>query len=191
MISFDHVGTTGKDFERPCRTGPPLFDARVESRQTPSEEHLMKKIRPYLWFDNQAEEAANFYTSTFKNSKILDVQRFGGPDAPPMMVTFEVEGQEFIALNGGPEHYTFNESVSFFVDCADQAEVDYLWDTLTADGGQPGQCGWLKDRYGLSWQIIPTVLPQLLGDPDPAKAGRALQAMLGMQKIDIQALKDA
>jgi predicted 3-demethylubiquinone-9 3-methyltransferase (glyoxalase superfamily) len=152
----------------------------------------MKKIRPYLWFDNQAEEAANFYTSTFKNSKILEVQRIGAPDTQQaMIVTFEVEGQEFVALNGGPTHYNFNESVSFIVDCADQVEVDYLWDALTADGGEPGNCGWLKDKYGLSWQIIPSALPQLLGDPDPAKAGRAVQAMLAMHKIDIQALKDA
>jgi len=152
----------------------------------------MKKIRPYLWFDNQAEEAANFYTSTFKNSKILEVQRIGAPDAlQAMIVTFEVEGQEFVALNGGPANHKFNESVSFMVDCADQAEVDYLWDALTADGGEPGNCGWLKDKYGLSWQIIPNALPQLLSDPDPAKAGRAVQAMLAMHKIDIQALKDA
>ena len=154
----------------------------------------MKKIRPFLWFDHQAEEAANFYAGTFKNSKILDVQKVGEPGTESyktMIVSFEVEGQEFIALNGGPQHYNFNESISFFIDCADQAEIDYYWDRLTADGGEPGQCGWLKDKYGLSWQVIPTELPQLLGDPDPEKAGRAMQAMLGMKKLDIQALKDA
>ena len=154
----------------------------------------MKKIRPFLWFDHQAEEAANFYANTFKNSKILDVQKVGEPGTDSyktMIVSFEVEGQEFIALNGGPQNYNFNDSISFFIDCADQAEIDYYWDRLTADGGEPGQCGWLKDKYGLAWQVIPTELPQLLGDPDPEKAGRAMQAMLGMRKLDIQALKDA
>jgi predicted 3-demethylubiquinone-9 3-methyltransferase (glyoxalase superfamily) len=154
----------------------------------------MTKIRPFLWFDDQAEEAANFYANTFKNSKILDVQRVGEPGTESyktMTVSFEVEGQEFIALNGGPQHYDFNDSISFFIDCADQAEVDYYWDRLTADGGEPGRCGWLKDKYGLSWQVIPSELPQLIGDPDPEKAGRAMQAMLGMSKLDIQALKDA
>jgi predicted 3-demethylubiquinone-9 3-methyltransferase (glyoxalase superfamily) len=156
-------------------------------------EQIMQKIRPHLWFDDQAEEAAAFYTSTFKNSRILDVQRFDGPTGvgTVMIVNFEIDGQEFIALNGGPQHFTFNESVSFFVNCADQAEVDHLWSALTADGGEPGPCGWLKDRYGVSWQIIPTRLGELFSDPDREGAGRAVQAMMKMQKIDIQGLQDA
>jgi predicted 3-demethylubiquinone-9 3-methyltransferase (glyoxalase superfamily) len=142
----------------------------------------MQRITTFLWFDNQAEEAANLYTSIFPNSKVVDVQ--------PMMVTFELDGQRFMALNGGPQ-FTFNEAISLYVNCADQAEVDELWERLTADGGQPGQCGWLKDRYGVSWQIIPTALPELMGDPDPEKSGRVVQAMLGMQKLDVQGLRDA
>ena len=147
----------------------------------------MQKITPYLWFDGQAEEAAAHYTSIFKDARVADVQRMG--DGTVMTVTFEIDGQRFVGLNGGPQ-FAFTEAVSLFVSCQDQAEVDELWDRLT-EGGEPGQCGWLKDRYGLSWQIIPTALGELMGDPDPEKAGRVVQAMLGMSKIDIQGLRDA
>ncbi|MDP4503781.1 VOC family protein [Nonomuraea sp. NBC_00507] len=153
----------------------------------------MQKITTYLWFDNQAEEAAQFYTSLFADSRILEVQRYPegapGPAGKAMIVTFELAGQRFIALNGGPQ-FTFNESVSLYVDCESQDEVDELWAKLT-DGGEESQCGWLKDRWGLSWQIIPRRLSELLSDPDPARAQRAMQAMLGMQKIDVQALEKA
>lgn len=153
----------------------------------------MQKITTYLWFDQQAEEAAQFYTSLFPDSKILEVQRYGeagpGPKGQAMIVKFRLAGQEFLALNGGP-HFRFTEAISLLVSCRDQQEVDELWEKLTA-GGAPSQCGWLKDRYGLSWQIIPAVLPELLGDPDPARAQRAMQAMLGMQKIDIAQIQQA
>ena len=148
----------------------------------------MKKITPFLWFDTQAEEAMNFYTSIFKNSKVLGVTR--GPNERAMSVNFELEGQEFIGLNAGPQ-FQFNEAISFLVDCKSQAEVDELWEKLTADGGEESRCGWLKDKYGLSWQIIPTALGQLLSDPNPEKAGRAMNAMLQMNKIDIAALQRA
>ena len=150
----------------------------------------MKKITPFLWFDNQAEEAMNFYVSVFKNSKVLGVTP--GPGGIAQSVSFELEGQEFIGLNAGP-HFKFNEAVSFFVDCRTQKEVDELWAKLTADGGEEGNCGWLKDKYGLSWQIIPAALGELLGDQDREKANRALQAMLKMHKIvvaDLQAAFD-
>jgi predicted 3-demethylubiquinone-9 3-methyltransferase (glyoxalase superfamily) len=153
----------------------------------------MQKITTYLWYDNQAEEAAIFYTSIFKNSKVLEVNRYGEgapmPAGTAMIVRFELDGQEFIALNGGP-HFKFNEAISLYVDCEDQAEVDYFWDRLV-DGGEPSQCGWLKDRYGLSWQIIPRELPSLLFDPDTEKAQRATQAMFTMSKIDIEAMRKA
>jgi predicted 3-demethylubiquinone-9 3-methyltransferase (glyoxalase superfamily) len=153
----------------------------------------MRKITPCLWFDTQAEEAASFYTSVFKNSRILDVSRYGKagprPEGTVMTVAFELDGQEFVALNGGPE-FTFNEAVSFQVNCETQEEVDEFWDTLSA-GGEEGPCGWLKDRYGLSWQIVPTALNELLSDPDPEKAQKAMKAMLEMRKIDIAALKRA
>jgi predicted 3-demethylubiquinone-9 3-methyltransferase (glyoxalase superfamily) len=148
----------------------------------------MKKITPFLWFDTQAEEAMNFYASIFKNSKVLGVTP--GPDGRAMSVNFELEGQEFIGLNAGPQ-FQFNEAISFLVDCKTQEEVDELWEKLTADGGEEGRCGWLKDKYGLSWQIIPTALGQMLSDPNPEKAGRAMQAMLQMNKIDIQGLQKA
>ena len=148
----------------------------------------MKKITPFLWFDNQAEEAMNFYVSVFKNARVLSVMP--GPNGIAQSVTFELEGQEFMALNAGPQ-FKFNEAISFFVSCKTQEEVDELWEKLTADGGEEGRCGWLKDKYGLSWQIIPTALGELLGDPDSEKAGRALQAMLKMNKIDIQGLRQA
>jgi predicted 3-demethylubiquinone-9 3-methyltransferase (glyoxalase superfamily) len=148
----------------------------------------MKKITPFLWFDTQAEDAMNLYTSIFKNSKVLGVSR--GPDGKAQSVNFELEGQEFTGFNAGPE-FKFNESISFFVDCKDQAEVDYLWNKLTADGGEESQCGWLKDKFGLSWQIVPSALSQYLGDPDPAKAQRVMQAMLKMRKIIVADLDRA
>ena len=147
----------------------------------------MLSITPFLWFDTQAEEAMKFYTSIFPRSRVISVQRAG--DAV-MSVTWELEGQRFMGLNAGP-HFTFNEAVSFFVGCDTQQEVDELWDKLLAHGGKPTQCGWLKDQFGLSWQIIPTVLPKLLADPDRAKAGRAMQAMMQMVKIDGPALQRA
>jgi predicted 3-demethylubiquinone-9 3-methyltransferase (glyoxalase superfamily) len=154
----------------------------------------MPKISPFLWFDHQAEEAAALYTSIFPNSKVTEVQRYPegapGPAGEVMVVRFQLDGKEFTALNGGP-HFTFNESVSFVVDCKDQEEVDHYWDSLIADGGEPSQCGWLKDRYGLSWQIVPTVLEELLSDPDPQRSGRAMQAMLKMSKLDIAELRAA
>jgi predicted 3-demethylubiquinone-9 3-methyltransferase (glyoxalase superfamily) len=155
----------------------------------------MPKITPFLWFDHQAEEAATLYTSLFPNSKVTDVQRNAaggpGPEGAVLVVQFELDGTQFTALNGGPQHFTFNESVSFVVDCKDQAEVDHYWDSLIADGGEPSQCGWLKDRYGLSWQIVPTVLNELLADPDAQRSSRAMQAMLKMSKLDIAELKAA
>jgi len=153
----------------------------------------MQKIRPCLWFDTESEEAATFYTSLFKDSRILDVARFGEagprPEGTVMTVIFELEGQEFMALNGGPE-FSFNEAVSFQVACETQEEVDAFWSRLS-DRGEEGQCGWLKDQYGVSWQIIPTALGELLGDPDPERSQRAMTAMLGMQKIDIKGLRTA
>jgi predicted 3-demethylubiquinone-9 3-methyltransferase (glyoxalase superfamily) len=153
----------------------------------------MQKIRPFLWFDNQAEEAASFYVSIFKNSRIVSVARYGeagpGPKGSAMTVQFELDGQEFIALNGGPV-FTFNEAISFSVDCQSQEEVDELWEKLTA-GGQPGRCAWLKDKYGVSWQIVPRALIELLRDKDPARAKRVMQAMLQMSKIDIAKLRQA
>lgn len=153
----------------------------------------MQKITPFLWFDNQAEEAMNFYVSVFKNSKIGDVTRYGeggpGPKGTVMSATFQLEGQSFIALNGGP-HFKFTPAISLFVDCKTQQEVDTLWAKLSA-GGAPQQCGWLQDKFGLSWQIIPSALGQLLSDPDPVKSGRVMQAMMQMTKIDIEALQRA
>jgi predicted 3-demethylubiquinone-9 3-methyltransferase (glyoxalase superfamily) len=153
----------------------------------------MQKITPYLWFDGQAEEAAAHYTSIFKNSRVVDVHRIGEggplPAGTAVTVTFELDGQQFVALNGGPQ-FAFTEAISLYVSCRDQDEVDELWDRLS-DGGEPGRCGWLKDRYGVSWQIIPTALGELMSDPDPAKAGRVMQAMFGMTKIDVQGLRDA
>lgn len=153
----------------------------------------MQKITPFLWFDTQAEEAANFYISVFKNGKILSVARYAegapGPAGQVMTISFELDGQEFTALNGGPI-FRFNEAISFYVNCKDQAEVDYYWDALTA-GGEPSQCGWLKDKYSVSWQIVPAELGEILGNPDPEKAQRAMQAMLKMSKLDIAALKNA
>lgn len=148
----------------------------------------MKKITPFLWFDNQAEEAMNFYASVFKNSKVLGVTP--GPNGIAQSVTFQLEDQEFIALNAGPQ-FRFNEAISFFVDCKTQEEVDDLWDKLTADGGEESMCGWLKDKYGLWWQIIPSALMEMLNDSDPEKAKRVTDAMLKMQKIIITDLNNA
>ena len=154
----------------------------------------MNKISPFLWFDTQAEEAANYYVSIFNNSRIVSTSRYGdagpGPKGSVMTVEFELEGQSFIALNGGPQFH-FNEAVSLVIECEDQAEVDRLWDALTADGGEPGPCGWLKDRYGLSWQIVPKELNEMLDDSDTAAAGRAMEAMLQMGKIDVAACRRA
>ena len=147
----------------------------------------MQKITPFLWFDDKAEEAMNFYVSIFKNSKIKSVNRMA--NGAVISGTFELDGQDFFALNGGPQ-FQFTEAVSLFVNCETQEEVDELWAKLS-DGGKIQQCGWLKDRYGLSWQIIPSILGELLHDKDPAKAGRVMQAMLGMKKIDIDGLKRA
>jgi predicted 3-demethylubiquinone-9 3-methyltransferase (glyoxalase superfamily) len=153
----------------------------------------MQKIVPFLWFDGNAEEAMNFYTSIFKNSRIKSLHRYGDagprPKGTVMSGTFEINGQEFMALNGGPQ-FTFSPAISFFVNCETQAEVDELWEKLSA-GGEKGRCGWLRDKYGVSWQIIPTALGKLLGDPDRAKATRVMQAMLQMGKIDIQGLQRA
>lgn len=148
----------------------------------------MQKITPFLWFDGQAEEAAALYVSIFPNSTVGGVTP--GPGGKVLTVEFTLEGQPFIGLNGGP-HYRFTEAVSFSVACDTQAEIDAYWSKLTANGGEPGQCGWLKDRFGLSWQIVPRALPELLGDPDPAKAGRATQAMMKMSKLDIAELRRA
>lgn len=149
----------------------------------------MKKITPFLWFDTQAEEAMNFYVSVFKNSKVGSIQR-QGPDGPVFTVTFELDGQEFMGLNAGPQ-FKFNESISFFVNCEDQAEVDEYWNKLTADGGEESMCGWLKDKYGLSWQIVPKQLGELMGDKDPARAKRVMDAMLKMKKIVVADLEQA
>lgn len=154
----------------------------------------MQKISPFLWFNDQAEEAANFYVSIFKNSAILGVSRYGEgaphPAGSAMSVTFVLDGLECTALNGGPL-FTFTEAISLFVTAETQDEVDDLWEKLTSGGGAPSQCGWLKDKYGLSWQIVPPVLFELLGDPDPEKSGRVMQAMLGMSKLDIAGLRAA
>ncbi|HXE89923.1 MAG TPA: VOC family protein [Terriglobales bacterium] len=153
----------------------------------------MPRITPFLWFDTQAEEAARFYVSIFKNSKIVKISRYGeagpGPKGSVMTVVFQLDGQEFIALNGGP-HFKFTEAVSFSVECQTQQEVDEFWAKLSA-GGEEGPCGWLKDKYGLSWQINPTILGEMLSDPDPGKSTRVMEAMLKMKKIDIQALRQA
>ena len=153
----------------------------------------MQKITPFLWFDGKAEEAANFYAGTFGNALVTVLTRYGdagpGPKGSVMIATFEIEGQKFIALNGGPE-YSFTPAISFVVNCETQAEVDAYWEKLSA-GGEPNRCGWLRDKYGVSWQIVPTALPRLLGDPDPAKAARVMQAMLRMTKIEIAGLERA
>ena len=154
----------------------------------------MQKISPFLWFDKEAEEAANFYVSVFKDSKLGEVARYAenapAPAGTVMTVEFELNGQPFIALNGGPV-FKFNEAISFVVDCADQAEVDDYWEKLTADGGEPVQCGWLRDKYGVSWQIVPQALAATLRGPDAAGRQRAFGAMMKMVKLDVAALKAA
>jgi predicted 3-demethylubiquinone-9 3-methyltransferase (glyoxalase superfamily) len=147
----------------------------------------MPKITPFLWFDTQAEEAMNLYASIFKRSKVISVNRAQGK---VMSVQFELEGQQFMALNGGPQ-FTFTEATSFFVGCESQQEIDELWAKLTADGGASSRCGWLKDKFGLSWQIIPESLGRMLTDADPAKSGRVMNAMLQMDKLDVQKLQQA
>ncbi|MGZ3496275.1 MAG: VOC family protein [Vulcanimicrobiaceae bacterium] len=153
----------------------------------------MQKITPFLWFDNQAEEAANYYTSIFKNSKIENIGRYGeagpGPQGAVMSATFQLDGQEFIALNGGPL-FTFSPAISFFVHCETQPEVDELWEKLS-EGGEKQQCGWLKDKYGVSWQIVPSILGELLNDDDDEKSNSVMRAMLQMEKLDIARLKEA
>jgi predicted 3-demethylubiquinone-9 3-methyltransferase (glyoxalase superfamily) len=154
---------------------------------------MPETITPSLWFDTQAEDAARFYTSVFKNSRIVKTARFGDgaprPAGMAMAVEFELDGQRFNAINGGPE-FTFDEAVSFRINCEDQDEVDYYWERLT-DSGEEGQCGWLKDRFGLSWQVVPVGLEEALSDPDPERARRATRAMLLMKRLDIAALRDA
>lgn len=159
----------------------------------------MQKITPNLWFDRQAEEAVNFYTSIFKNSKIGKISRYGKegfeihgmPEGTVLTVEFQIEGQKFLALNGGPQ-FKFSEAVSFIVNCVTQEEVDYYWEKLTQGGDEKAQvCGWLKDKYGVSWQIVPTALGKLLQDKDAAKSGRVMKAMLQMKKLDIKSLKQA
>jgi len=155
---------------------------------------IKNKITPFLWFDNNLEEAINFYTAIFKNSKIVSMSRYGdsgpGPKGSVMGATFELEGQELQALNGGP-YFKFTEAISLFVKCETQEEIDDLWEKLTADGGSKSRCGWLKDKFGLSWQIIPPILGELLRDKDPQKANRVMAAMMKMDKIDIKKLKGA
>ena len=152
-----------------------------------------QKIVPFLWFQNQAEEAVNFYLSFFKNAKIISTTPYGtegpGPENAVMVINFELEGQEFVAFNGNPE-FKFTESTSFCVKCETQEEIDHYW-TRILDGGQPMACGWIKDKFGLSWQITPTLLPEMLQDKNPEKAGRVMQEMMKMIKIDIQKIKDA
>jgi predicted 3-demethylubiquinone-9 3-methyltransferase (glyoxalase superfamily) len=147
----------------------------------------MPTITPFLWFDTQAEEAMNFYASIFKRSRITSVSRVNGK---VMSVQFELEGQAFMGLNAGP-HYKFNEAVSFFVGCESQQEIDDFWGRLTADGGAPSRCGWLKDKFGLSWQIVPNALGRMLSDPDGEKSGRVMNAMLAMDKLDLARLRQA
>src|SRR6266436_8975944 len=158
----------------------------------------MQKITPFLWFDNNAEEAVNFYVSIFKNSKVVTITRYseaaahaaGRPKGSVMTAAFQLEGQNFVALNGGP-HFKFTEAISFAVNCETQEEVDYFWEKLTADGGSTGRCGWLKDKFGLSWQVNPVFLGDMLADPDAGKANRVMKAMMEMDKIDIAALEKA
>lgn len=154
----------------------------------------MPRITPNLWFDTQGKEAAEFYVSVFPNSRITNVSYYGEAGPRPagtvLTVDFVLDGEPFTAINGGPE-FTFDEAVSFLIDCADQEEVDHYWSKLTEGGGKEGPCGWVKDRYGLSWQVVPAVLGELLADPDPARAQRAMAAMLGMSKLDVAALRAA
>ena len=153
----------------------------------------MPKISPFLWFNDKAEEAANFYISIFKNSRITSVARYGeagpGPKGSVMTIAFHLDGQDFVGLNGGP-HYAFSPAISFWINCETQEEVDHYWDNLSA-GGQALQCGWLSDKFGVTWQVVPSILPKLLQDKDPQKSQRVMKAMLQMVKLDIAALKQA
>ena len=153
----------------------------------------MQTITPFLWFDNQAEEAVKLYTSLFKNSKIVSIMRYGeagpGPKGTVMTATFQLDGQEFVALNGGPD-FKFTEAISFVINCKTQEEVDHFWEKLS-EGGEESRCGWLKDKYGVSWQVVPTVLVEMLRDKDAEKSKRVMQAMLKMNKLDIKQLKQA
>ncbi len=155
---------------------------------------MTQKIRPFLWFDGNAEEAVNFYLSVFPDARLGEVSRYGEgmpmPAGTVLVANFTLFGQEFGAINAGPE-FKFTEAISFMIDCKDQPEVDYYWDKLTADGGEPSQCGWLKDKYGLSWQVVPSALGELMTDPDPAKANRVTQALMQMSKIDVAKLEAA
>jgi predicted 3-demethylubiquinone-9 3-methyltransferase (glyoxalase superfamily) len=154
---------------------------------------MQQKIVPNLWFDTEAEEAASFYVSVFRNARIVGTTRYGeagpGPAGTVMTVEFELDGQRFVGINGGPQ-FTFDEAVSFQITCEDQEEVDHYWERLT-EGGEESQCGWLKDRFGLSWQVVPTGMEEVLNDPDPERAKRAMEAMLGMVKLDIAAIRSA
>jgi len=154
---------------------------------------MPQRIVPNLWFDTEAEEAAAFYTSLFDNSRIVNVSRYPegspGPTGSVMTVEFELDGERFVGINGGPQ-FPFTEAVSFQITCEDQGEVDFYWAKLT-EGGEEGQCGWLKDRYGLSWQVVPTGMDEVFSDPDPERAQRAMQAMLSMRKLDVEALRRA
>lgn len=159
---------------------------------------MKEKITPCLWYDGNAQEAARFYASVFKDSEIVDetkhdelsAEASGLPEGSTLVVEFEIAGQKFVGLNGGP-HFKFNEAISFMIDCKDQAEVDYFWSSLTADGGEESQCGWLKDKFGLSWQVVPTVMNDLVAGTDPEGSKRAMAAMMKMKKLDIQQLQDA
>ncbi len=172
------------------RSTKPKF---IKSSSTPKIQSG-QKITPFLWFDGQVEEAANFYTSIFDNSKILDVARYGevgpGEKGSVMTVSFELEGQKFVGLNGGP-HYKFTPAISFYISCKTQEEVDYFWERLQEGGGKPSQCGWLTDQFGVSWQVVPDALIEFLQDEDREKAQRVMEAMLQMAKIDIKKLKEA
>ena len=154
-----------------------------------TKETTMTSIKPCLWFDNRIDDAIEFYTTTFKTAKVTNISR-SAPDQPAFTAEFELEGQKFMALNGGPQ-FKFNEAVSFFVTCADQAEVDYFWDAMTKDGGEESQCGWLKDKFGLSWQIVPKQLFETMGGPDATGRERAMQAMLKMRKLIVADLQKA
>jgi len=191
-MTLRHEGLPASERE-PCSEGwHQSFDKLAESLIT-QEKIRGQKITPFLWFDTQAEEAANFYVSVFKDAGIDAINRYGeagpGPAGSVMVVSFRIEGQSFIALNGGPA-FTFSPAISFVVNCETQAEVDALWEKL-AEGGQTQQCGWLQDKYGVSWQIVPTVLGELLGDPDPVRANRVMQAMLQMTRLVIEDLRRA
>jgi len=159
-----------------------------------AETALAQKITPMLWFNDNAEEAVNFYTSLFPNSKILSIERYGeagpGPEGSVMTASFQLAGQQFVALNGGP-HFKFTEAISWVIYCDSQEEVDHYWEKLTANGGEESQCGWLKDKYGLSWQVTPTILGKLMADKDPEKTKRVMETMLQMDKLDINRLQQA